>query len=96
MHRDRKRRAAGPWLHQGGAVVTAAPRTAVVLEECGILCGLGSLDETVTDLFDGASAIVPGPCFGVPVAYAPFANVSWRSLRSAAEALGPVHERFGA
>jgi 3-oxoacyl-[acyl-carrier-protein] synthase I len=69
--------------------VTAAPRTAVVIEECGILCGLGSLDETVTDLFDGASAVVPGPCFGVPVAYAPFANVAWRSLRSAAESLAP-------
>ena len=69
--------------------MTAALRTAVVLEDCGILSSLGTLEETVADLFEGASAIVPGPCFGVPVAHAPFKDVSWRSLGIAAEALTP-------
>jgi 3-oxoacyl-[acyl-carrier-protein] synthase I len=67
--------------------VTGQARKAVVIEECGILCGLGTLEETATDLFDGARAIVPGPCFGVPVAYAPFRNASWRGLGAAAEVL---------
>jgi 3-oxoacyl-(acyl-carrier-protein) synthase len=57
------------------------------LEQGGILCGLGTLEETVTDLFEGASAIVPGPCFGVPVAYAPFKDIAWRSLDASAKAL---------
>lgn len=51
--------------------MNAISKKAVVLEDCGILCGLGELEETVTDLFEGASAIVPGPCFDVATAYAP-------------------------
>ncbi len=70
--------------------MTSADRKTVVVEEAGILCGLGSLEETVTDLFDGASAIVPGPCFGVPSSYAPFKDLSWRSLTRAAQFLAPV------
>ncbi len=69
--------------------MTSLSQKAVVLEEGGVLCGLGSLEETVTDLFDGASAIVPGPCFGAPVAYAPFKDISWRNLAVAAETLAP-------
>jgi 3-oxoacyl-[acyl-carrier-protein] synthase I len=64
-------------------------KKAVVLEQGGILCGLGTLEETVTDLFEGASAIVAGPCFGVPVAYAPFKDIAWRSLHTSVKALAP-------
>ncbi len=56
---------------------------AVILEQGEILCGLGQLQETVSDLFENQTAIVPGPCFGVDVAYAPFKNESWRSLTTA-------------
>lgn len=75
--------------------MTAPSHKAVVLEEGGVLCGLGSLEETVTDLFDGASAIVPGPCFGVPAAYAPFKDPSWRGLATAAETLAPCIDTSG-
>ncbi len=74
--------------------MTESPKKAVVVEDCGILCGLGSLEETVTDLFDGASAIVAGPCFGVPAAYVPFKDVAWRGLEPAARDARPVHRRF--
>jgi 3-oxoacyl-[acyl-carrier-protein] synthase-1 len=69
--------------------VSTTSHKAVILEQGGILCGLGTLEETVTDLFDGASAIVPGPCMGVPVAYAPFKDLSWRGLEASVKTLTP-------
>jgi hypothetical protein len=63
--------------------MTGSPK-AVVLEQGEIICGLGTLEETVTDLFENECAIVPGPCFGVDVRFAPFKDVSWRSLPAAA------------
>ncbi|HUI92303.1 MAG TPA: beta-ketoacyl synthase N-terminal-like domain-containing protein [Chitinivibrionales bacterium] len=74
--------------------MSTAQKKAVVLEQGNILCGLGELEETVTDLFEGASAIIPGPCFGVPVAYAPFKDVSWRSLDASVKALAPSIDLF--
>jgi 3-oxoacyl-[acyl-carrier-protein] synthase-1 len=53
---------------------------AVIIEQSAIISPLGNLDETITDLIDGESAIVGGPCFDIPVAYAPFSDVRWRSL----------------
>jgi 3-oxoacyl-[acyl-carrier-protein] synthase-1 len=63
--------------------MTETPK-AVILEQGEILCGLGALEETVTDLFENECAIVPGPCFGVDVRFAPFKDVSWRGLPAAA------------
>jgi len=60
---------------------------AVVIEQGEILCSLGQLQETVSDIFENQSAIIPGPCFGVPVSYAPFKNHAWRGLATAARAL---------
>jgi 3-oxoacyl-[acyl-carrier-protein] synthase-1 len=54
---------------------------AVILEQSEILCGLGTLEETVTDLLENGCAIVPGPCFGIDVCYAPFKDPSVRGLR---------------
>jgi 3-oxoacyl-[acyl-carrier-protein] synthase-1 len=59
----------------------------VVLEQGEILCGLGTLEETVTDLFENGCAIVPGPCFGVPVSFAPFKDKTWQSLSAGAQRL---------
>lgn len=53
---------------------------AVVIEQSEIISPLGNLAETVADLIEGAKAIIPGPCFDVPVAYAPFANIQFRDL----------------
>lgn len=53
----------------------------VVIEQSEIISPLGNLNETAGDLTDGASAIVPGPCFEVPVAYAPFTNIQFRDLK---------------
>ena len=53
---------------------------AVVIEQSEIISPLGNLIETVTDLIDGAKAIIPGPCFDVPIAYAPFADTQFRDL----------------
>jgi 3-oxoacyl-[acyl-carrier-protein] synthase-1 len=63
---------------------------AVILEQCEILCGLGTLEETVTDLFENECAIADGPCFGVDVRYSPFKDKSWHGLPAAAETLGPA------
>ncbi len=52
----------------------------VVIEQSEIISPLGKLTETVCDLIEGASAIVQGPCFDVPVAYAPFNNIQFRDL----------------
>jgi len=60
---------------------------AVIFDQGEILCGLGTLSETVTDLFENCCAIVPGPCFGVPVSYAPFKEETWRSLPASASRL---------
>jgi 3-oxoacyl-[acyl-carrier-protein] synthase-1 len=54
---------------------------AVILEQGEILCGLGTLEETVTDLLENGCAIALGPCFGVDVCYAPFKDASVRGLR---------------
>jgi 3-oxoacyl-[acyl-carrier-protein] synthase I len=59
----------------------------IVLEQCEIISPLGSLGETVADLIDGASAIVPGPFFSVPVSCAPFQDERCRCLEFAAPLL---------
>ena len=53
---------------------------AVVIEQAEIISPLGNLAETTHDLIEGAKAIIPGPCFDVPAAYAPFANIEFRDL----------------
>lgn len=53
----------------------------VVIEQSQIISPFGKLSETVDNLMHGAGAIVPGPCFDVPVAYAPFADTKLRDLR---------------
>ena len=63
------------------------PEQSIVLEQCEIISPLGSLSETVADLIDGTSAIVPGPCFDVPVSYAPFQDERCRHLDFAASLL---------
>jgi len=59
----------------------------VILEQSEIICGLGALAETVTDLIDGASAIAPGPWFDVPVAVVPFPDARFRELDACAHRL---------
>jgi 3-oxoacyl-[acyl-carrier-protein] synthase-1 len=66
--------------------MTESPN-AVVLEQAEILCGLGTLDETIADLFENECAIVAGPCYGVDVCYAPFKEASWHGLPAAAAQL---------
>ena len=61
---------------------------AVVIEQSEIISPLGNLIETVTDLIDGAKAIIPGPCFDVPVAYAPFLDTQFRDLAFCTSWLG--------
>jgi 3-oxoacyl-[acyl-carrier-protein] synthase I len=59
----------------------------VVLEQYEIISPFGNLSETVADCMDGVTAIRRGPCFGVPVGYAPFKDESNRSLSVSAERL---------
>ena len=61
---------------------------AVIIEQSEIISPLGNLTETVTDLIDGAKAIIPGPCFDVPAAYAPYANTKFRELAFCTSWLG--------
>lgn len=53
---------------------------AVVIEQSEVISPLGNLAETTNDLIEGAKAIVPGPFFDVPAAYAPFENLAFRDL----------------
>lgn len=53
---------------------------AVVIEQSEIISPLGNLAETTNDLIEGAKAVIPGPFFDVPAAYAPFTNKEFRDL----------------
>jgi 3-oxoacyl-[acyl-carrier-protein] synthase-1 len=77
----------GNYLECGMYFLRIMPEQAVVLEQCEIISPLGNLSETVADCMDGISAIRPGPCEGVPVAFAPFKDERFRSLTIAAETL---------
>ena len=63
------------------------PDKSIILEQSEIISPLGNLSETVADLIDGTSAIVPGPFFGVPVSCAPFQDERCRHLDFAASIL---------
>lgn len=52
----------------------------VVIDQAEIITPFGYLHETVSNLSEGAFAIVSGPCFETPVAYAPFRNLQFRDL----------------
>lgn len=47
-----------------------------IIKHAQILCALGNIEETVESLSNGESGIVPGPCYGVQVPYAPFPDKS--------------------
>lgn len=53
---------------------------AVIIQQHEILCGLGTLNESSNAILCGKSAIIEGPCFNIPVAFAPFADTSFRNL----------------
>lgn len=60
----------------------------LVIEQQAIVTSLGNLQQTTESLLAGELAIRPGPCFSVPVAYAPFkATTPRRGLATAAAAL---------
>jgi len=61
---------------------------ALILEQYEIACALGDLSSSVSDCMDGVCAIQPGPCFGIPVGYAPFADLRFRNLSFASATLG--------
>lgn len=50
----------------------------VILEQGSLITALGECDRTADALMAGCSAIVEGPCFTVPVAYAPFEDPGLR------------------
>ena len=52
----------------------------VVIEQAEIISPLGNLTDTVNDLLNGSDAILPGPCFDIPVGYSPFGDVKLRDL----------------
>ena len=62
-------------------------KKAVIFQQSEILCALGDLNEGSKALHDGKSAIIAGPCFSTPVAFAPFENVSYRKLHESARFL---------
>ncbi len=51
-----------------------------IIKHAQILCALGNIEETVESLSNGKSGIVPGPCYGVQVPYAPFPDKSLYTL----------------
>jgi 3-oxoacyl-[acyl-carrier-protein] synthase-1 len=59
----------------------------VVLQQYQALTALGRLETTVEGLLAGRSGIREGPCYGVPVKWAPFPDKSRRTLDTCAEHL---------
>jgi len=55
----------------------------VILEQGSLITALGNGDRTADALMAGRSAIVEGPCFTVPVAYAPFDDPDLRDPEAA-------------
>ncbi len=60
----------------------------IILESGACFCALGSLEQTVTALIDGAGGIRGAPNFGVDVACAPFTDLSLRDPVTCATRLG--------
>ncbi|MBN1757808.1 MAG: hypothetical protein JW863_05795 [Chitinispirillaceae bacterium] len=52
---------------------------AVILDHRALYCALGTLETSTTALLRGMSAIRPGPCFDLPVAFAPFDDSAFRA-----------------
>ncbi len=52
----------------------------VIIEQSEIISPLGNLQETTGDLIDGACAIQKGPCFDLPIPFAPFQDLRYRDL----------------
>jgi len=59
----------------------------VVIEYAAACCALGMLDQAAQALMDGRCGVAARPCFGVPVAWAPFADNSLRDIVSCARKL---------
>lgn len=53
-------------------------KKAVTIEDSASVTALGELEETVGSLLNGATAIQPPPSFTVPVAHAPFTDITLR------------------
>lgn len=53
---------------------------AVIISQQEVISPFGTLEETINALIDGRSAIKDAPCLDVPVPYAPFEDVRFRSL----------------
>ena len=52
----------------------------VIIEQCALISALGTLQETSQHLLKGTSALKPAPCFDIPVAHAPFKDITYRDL----------------
>lgn len=59
----------------------------VTIEQAEVISPFGDLQETVSDLIDGVSSIVPGPIFNISVAHAPFCDTRYRHLPNAVSRL---------
>jgi 3-oxoacyl-[acyl-carrier-protein] synthase I len=51
---------------------------AVIIEQYALQCALGTLATSTESLLNGTSALRPGPCFDLPVAFAPFNEPRYR------------------
>jgi 3-oxoacyl-(acyl-carrier-protein) synthase len=58
-------------------------KKAVIIEQGALLSSLGTLEQTTDSLLCGISALQPAPCYNIPVAYAPFADVQLRQPENA-------------
>jgi 3-oxoacyl-[acyl-carrier-protein] synthase-1 len=59
----------------------------IILKSSQILCALGNLEQSGDLLYKGRSGFSAGPCFGVPVPYAPFSDISLRKFENTIEKL---------
>jgi len=59
----------------------------IILRNPELICASGNAGQTCTALYNGISAVVPGPSFGAAVPHAPFHDTTLRSLDNITKAL---------
>ncbi len=60
------------------SVFSDSMKKSVIIEQYALCCALGTLETSTESLLNGISAVRPGPCYNLPVAFAPFDEPRYR------------------
>jgi 3-oxoacyl-[acyl-carrier-protein] synthase-1 len=66
-----------------------------IIKRAQILCALGNIEKTVESLSNGKSGIIPDPCYGINVPYAPFPDKLPRTIDKIISGLNfPIQNQY--